>query len=86
MKPLTLPFKHESFKELHDLLYEVWKFEMGMEFKHDEAIIIIIPLSALNLLRNFKNDKKTINQNATFHRILRSASEEEFFKSPICFC
>lgn len=59
---------------------------MGMEFKHNEAIIIIILLSALNLLRNFKNDKKTINQNATFHRILRSASEEEFFKSPICFC
>lgn len=57
MKPLTLPFKHESFKEIHDLLYEVRKFEMGMESNHNEAIIITL-LSTLNVVGNFKNDEK----------------------------
>lgn len=55
---------------------------MGMEFKPSEVIIIIILISALNLLSNFKNNKKTINQNATFHHVFRNASEEKFFKVP----
>ena len=63
MKPSTLlnnqlhAFNHDSFKELPDLLYKVQKFEMSVEFKHNEAIMIIILIPMLNLLRSFKNDQ-----------------------------
>jgi hypothetical protein len=51
-----LCFKHDSLKDLHDLLYKVLKFGMSMAVEHNESMAILLLRCILNLIRNYKEN------------------------------